>query len=163
MNKIKRTKYQMFLNILSLLVLIGTTLYLIIYWDSIPQKIPGHYNGSGIIDRWGNKNELWIILVIGIIMYIGLSVIEYYPKIWNSGIEDNEINRKQEYSLTREMLVYEKFFLTINFAYLTINSSLSLSLPKWYTLVFVGLSLGVIVIYLIRIILLNRSSREKHI
>lgn len=161
MNKIKATKYQTVLNILSLLVLIGTILYLIIFWNTIPQKIPGHYNGNGIIDRWGNKSELIIPLVIGIIMYLGLSFVERCTKIWNIGVEVNEINREKVYSLTRELLITSKFFLTLNFSFLTINSSLSLNLPNWYTLIFVGLFFVVIVVYTIRLILLNR--KVKHI
>ncbi|MFQ8706495.1 MAG: DUF1648 domain-containing protein [Thomasclavelia sp.] len=161
MNKIKATKYQTVLNILSLLVLIGTILYLIIFWNTIPQKIPGHYNGNGIIDRWGNKSELIIPLVIGIIMYLGLSFVERCTKIWNIGVEVNEINREKVYSLTRELLITSKFFLTLNFSFLTINSSLSLNLPNWYTLIFVGLLFVVIVVYTIRLILLNR--KVKHI
>ena len=161
MNKIKATKYQTVLNILSLLVLIGTILYLIIFWKTIPQKIPGHYNGNGIIDRWGNKSELIIPLVIGIIMYLGLSFVERCTKIWNIGVEVNEINREKVYSLTRELLITSKFFLTLNFSFLTINSSLSLNLPNWYTLIFVGLLFVVIVVYTIRLILLNR--KVKHI
>lgn len=163
MNKIKAAKYQTILNILSLLVWGGTILYLIISWNTIPQKIPGHYNGRGIIDRWGNKSELLIPLVIGIIMYLGLSLIERCPKIWNTGIEVNETNREKVYSLTKGLLVTSKFFLTLNFSFLTINSSLSLSLPNWYTLVFVGLLFVMIIVYIIKFILLSREVKEKHI
>lgn len=94
-------------------------------------------------------------------MYLGLSFVERCTKIWNIGVEVNEINREKVYSLTRELLITSKFFLTLNFSFLTINSSLSLNLPNWYTLIFVGLLFVVIVVYTIRLILLNR--KVKHI
>ncbi len=46
---------------LSLLVVALPFLYLAIVWDDLPDKVPMHWNLKGEIDRYGSKNELWIL------------------------------------------------------------------------------------------------------
>ena len=56
--KIKPTAADVIMEILSLVLMIGVSLYIFIRWSSIPDKIPMHYNFAGEIDRWGGKGEL---------------------------------------------------------------------------------------------------------
>lgn len=49
--KIRRTIPDWILEGISLLVIIGTTFYLIAGWNSFPDRIPVHYNAAGEIDR----------------------------------------------------------------------------------------------------------------
>ena len=60
--KIKKNKYDIITNFLSLLCLVGTVIFLIISWRTISAEIK-------IID----KNSLIVLLVVGWIMFIGLS------------------------------------------------------------------------------------------
>lgn len=54
-------------------VLAGMFLELLIFWGRIPDRIPGHYNGAGAVDRWGSKWELFILPVAGVFMYLVMS------------------------------------------------------------------------------------------
>lgn len=56
--KLQRTKYDVIVNLICILLLVGILIYLGLNWSSIPDKIPGHYNALGVVDRWGNKGEL---------------------------------------------------------------------------------------------------------
>ena len=55
--KIKNSAADIIMEVLGLIMLIGTPLYLFISWPSIPDKLPMHYNFAGEIDRWGGKGE----------------------------------------------------------------------------------------------------------
>ena len=77
--KLKKTRFDILLNVLCLLQLIGITLFLLICWARIPQQIPMHYDLGGNITRWGNKAELIIIPVLAWIMYLLMTVLEYFP------------------------------------------------------------------------------------
>lgn len=147
----KPARYHRILDLVSILIMITTFLYLVLFWSTIPEKIPGHYNSSGLIDRWGNKSELWFIFVIGVLMFLGLSVVEHFLKL---NIETSKSNQEKVYLLTKGLLINNKFVLTINFTYLIINSLLCLNLPGWYNLVFVGVIFIIIIVYLIRLFLL---------
>lgn len=101
------------------------------------------------IDRWGNKSELWFIVVVSVLMFLGLSVVEHFLKL---NIETSESNCEQVYLLTKGLLINNKLELIINFTYFTTNSLLCFNLPSEYNLVFIGVLLIIIIIYLIRCI-----------
>lgn len=54
-------------------ILAGMILGPILCWSRLPDRIPGHYNGAGEIDRWGDKWELLLLPVFGVLMYAFLS------------------------------------------------------------------------------------------
>jgi uncharacterized membrane protein len=62
------------------LILITATpfLYLIYIWNSLPQKVPMHWNLQGEIDRYGSKSELWLIpLMLPLLTYLLFVLIPY--------------------------------------------------------------------------------------
>ena len=91
--KIRRTIPDWILEGISLLVIIGTTFYLIAGWNSFPDRIPVHYNAAGEIDRWGGKGELIFLFVMTWILYIGITLIQRFPQIWNTGVQVTQENR----------------------------------------------------------------------
>lgn len=130
--KIKTTNYHRLMQILSFSMLIGTFLFLIVYWDSIPDKIPAHYNALGEINRFGKKSELLFCPIIALIIYLGISILERYPKAWNTGVNITPENRDFVYSQLKNMIITEKFAVVFTFSFFTIMSALSLPLPLWF-------------------------------
>ena len=63
---VKKHPLDKLMNRLSLVVLLGTAVFLVLYWRDIPQKVPMHFNAAGQIDRWGSKAELLILSLIHI-------------------------------------------------------------------------------------------------
>jgi len=65
------------------LPLIGIVLvpfvYLAIIWNSLPEKVPVHWNYKGEIDRWGDKFSLIIILfLLPVLIYV---LMTFIPRI----------------------------------------------------------------------------------
>lgn len=54
-------------------LLAGMILGPLLFWGRIPDQIPGHYNGAGEVDRWGDKWELLILPVFCVLLYLLLS------------------------------------------------------------------------------------------
>jgi len=71
--------------------------YLIYIWPSLPQKVPMHWNGSGEIDRWGDKSETIILpfLMSGLVYFIFLVI----PKIDPKGKLQNMGNKLNDFRL----------------------------------------------------------------
>lgn len=67
--RVNKTKYEIIANMLCLLLLTGSVIYLCVNWTSIPDKVPGHYNFAGEVDRWGNKKELLFIQALAWVLY----------------------------------------------------------------------------------------------
>lgn len=61
--EIKHNKLDIIAEIFCMFLLIVTTLYTIYMYIQLPEKIPIHYNAAGVIDRYGNKLEIFILLI----------------------------------------------------------------------------------------------------
>lgn len=150
--KNKRSKFNRFMDVFCLILLVGVVLYLIIAWNRIPDKIPGHYNMAGEIDRFGSKKELIVTPIIGWILFIGLSLVERFPQIWNTGVTVTEENKERVYQVILNMLSTLKLIIVVDFVFLTINSSLLTPPPVWFTPAFVILVFATLAIYIIKLI-----------
>lgn len=128
----KSYNYSKILNIICILILISLSIYLLINWASIPNKIPAHYNALGVIDRWGDKSELLILPIISWVLYIMITVIQQFPSIWNTGVKVTEKNREEVYSIIRNMIDILKLVIVCSFTYITINSIYGIELSFWF-------------------------------
>ncbi len=150
--KIKISKYDIFVNLTCLALLIGIVVYLVLFWNRIPDKIPGHYNAAGVVDRWGNKGELFVVPIVAWIMYIGLTILERFPQVWNTGVQVTEENKERVYRILKNMISTEKLLMVAVFIFLTINSSFSIGLPIWFLPVFLILMFGSLILFIISLI-----------
>ncbi len=146
----KKTKYYI-IDILCIALLFGISIYLLIGWGNLPDKIPGHYDALGNIDRWGSKNELIVLPIIAWIMFIGISVLERFPKVWNTGVKVTEENAYRVYSTLYDMIKTLKLMLVIIFSFLTINSIHMNNLPKIFLPIILVLIFGNLIYHLIKL------------
>lgn len=150
--KIAKNKYDIFTTLLSLLCLIGAAVYLIISWDKIPAEIPGHYNAAGEVDKISNKNSLIINLALGWILFIGISVIEKFPQVWNTGIQITEQNKEKVYSILKNMIGTMKLLVALVFSYLTVQTTTGGNLPLLFLPVFLILMFGTIAFFIYKLV-----------
>ncbi len=134
--KVNRTAYHWFADIFCVLLLVGVFLYLIMYWNAIADHVPGHYNADGVVDRWTNKKELFILLAVAWVMYGGITVVEQFPRLWNTGVTITKQNAHRVYATLKNMIVTIKWQMVLAFCVITLYSSLGKGLPKWFLSVF---------------------------
>ncbi len=154
--KIRSRWYDWLAEILCLVLLIGIPVYLILNWSSIPNRIPGHYNAMGEIDRMGNKSELLVLPIITWLMYLGMSVVGRFPTVWNTGVRVTKENKERVYRTIINMLNSMKLTIVAVFSYLSINSSRAVPLTAWFVPVFLILIFGSITFFIIRLIRVSR-------
>ena len=149
--KIERNALDVFEAIVSLASIIGVAAYLILAWNTIPDRIPMHYNAAGEINRWGDKSGLIVLPIISVILYGMITLIERFPQIWNTGVRVTDENRTQVYRLLKNLIACVKMMVLLVFGGLTVLSSLSLNLPIWFLLVFVVLLFGTIAFFIVKL------------
>lgn len=153
--KVKSTGFQYVINGICLVVLAGVFGYLILNWSHLPSQIPAHYDASGAIDRWGNKNELWLCPIISLILFVIFTVIEKYLITWEIKMSNGNIN---SYRIAKDILLLVKMILVIAFSYITINSSGGNKLPNAFTVILVGSIFAVVSVGLILYMRLNKKA-----
>lgn len=149
--KLKKTAWDWITEALSLALVLGTILYLVLMWKSIPDTIPAHYNAAGEVNRWGGKSELLMLPIIGGILYFFITLIQQYPQAWNTGVTVTEENRERVYRILRYLIGTTKLMMLLVFSSLTVLSSLGLALPIWYLGVFLVLLFGSITFFIIQL------------
>ena len=150
--KITRSRYDIIVEILCMLCLLGPVLYLVINWGNIPDEIPGHYNALGQVDRITKKSSIIALPIVTAIMYIGMSAIERFPQAWNTGVTITEENKNRLYRIMKDMLKTTKLLIVVVFSYMTINSAIATQLSPWFLPVFLILMFGSMIYYIVKII-----------
>ena len=148
---VKKHPLDKLMNRLSLVVLLGTAVFLVLYWRDIPQKVPMHFNAAGQIDRWGSKAELLILPVIAWLLYLMMTVVEQLPGAWNTGVKVTEENRERVYALLAHMLSTLKFLTVVLFAWISLCCALTRPLPMWFLPVVLGALFGNMIWWLVRV------------
>ena len=151
------TRYHKFIKYLCILIQAGTVLYLLFIWNSLPDRIPTHYNGSGVIDSFGSRYTIWICPAAMLLMYQFIGLIERHPSWWNTGVTVTKMNAKRVYGTVKNMVVTMKFVLVLVFAYISIWSSTGRNLGAWFLPVSLALTFVPIIIFLI---LLSRAAKK---
>ena len=112
--------------------------------SNLPVSIPIHYNLEGQADGFGEKFNIFTLPVISTLMFIGLSLLNNYPHIFNYQIEITEENATDQYAIATRMLRYLKLIIVVVFgliSYKTIESSENQSdgIGIWFLPLILGL------------------------
>lgn len=155
--KVKYTKFQVVLEIVGLLLIIGMIAFIYIYWNQLPEKIPGHYNAMGEVDRWGSKSEIIISPIVSSLLYIVLTVLSFFPKTWNVGVKITELNREEVYCCTRNLLSLIKVEIVGMFFYTTYYTATAQSLSAYFIPVLLFVVFGTLIYFVIRILQIGKK------
>ena len=99
---------------------IGILLGIIILtqYPDLPDTIPRHFGASGAPDAWGSKKSILVLPLVSIIMYIGLTILNRYPHIFNYPFEITEQNAVRQYEIARSLLCALKAEIVWVFTYI---------------------------------------------
>lgn len=148
--KTRYSKLQLFLEIIGAAILISFFIFLVKSWSSIPERIPGHYNAAGVVDRWGNKNEILLMPIIGAILYLGLTMITFFPEIWNVPMAQSQENKEAVYKCMKTMLISLKVEITAMFFYISFHSVNSMDLPIAFLPIVLIIIFGSLTYFIVR-------------
>ena len=149
--KIKNTRIDWFIEMICILLLGGITLYLILSWSTIPDKIPMHFNVAGQVDRWGNKIEIIFMPIVSWLLYGFITVMEQFPQIWNTGVMITEENAYRVYRILKNMIQITKLLVVIMFFYITICSIFAINMSMWASVIELVLIFGNLIFWLVKL------------
>lgn len=143
--RIKKISFQTLMEFIGVGIWILYIAFLIFNWSSIPQKIPGHYNASGMIDKWSDKGSILILPIIAGIMYIGITVLMLFKQIWNVPAAKNSMNQAKVYKCIETMMILFKVEIVGSFFIITYHSAMAKQLPKIFTMGQLLITLGTLI------------------
>jgi uncharacterized membrane protein len=153
--KIRRTTLDWVIEFIGLFFLIILIALPFIFSGKLPDRIPTHFNIAGEPDGYGSKMTLWILPLTAAIMYIGMTILEAFPYIYNYPVEITPENAVSQYKLGTRLIRILKTTIAILFSFLsyqTMKTALgsAAGLGKVFLPVFLMITFGIIIIYLVR-------------
>lgn len=119
-------------------------------YSTLPDIIPIHYNGAGQADGFGGKGYIFILPLIATILFVGLTILNKFPYIFNYPTQITAENALDQYTNATRLIRYLKFVIVIIFdviAFVTIRSATGhsdglgvLFLPLTMGLIFIPLA-----------------------
>ena len=122
--------------ILGLLVLLGTTVFLVLRWSGIPEQIPAHFAGAGHIDGYESKDSLIGLLVLAWVFWLLMIVLARVPRLLKQNGGFMRVNAIRfggtKLEPTPLSLELTALALALLFGYLTLCSALCRNLGGWF-------------------------------
>lgn len=126
-------------EVLCLVLLLGTVIFLIVFWKNIPDSVPNHFNSAGQIDSYAPKKTLILLPVMMPVLYAVLSLV--------TTIRLRSLGKVTYIPAPSLLFPMMKLALLAGFSYMTVCSALDRPLGAWYLPVFLTLILGPMVVF----------------
>jgi uncharacterized membrane protein len=85
-------------------------------YSSLPDTIPTHFNAAGEADDYGRKASIFGLPVVASLLYIGLTLLNRVPHIFNFPTPVTQDNALPQYTNATRMIRYLKLILVLVFA-----------------------------------------------
>ncbi len=131
----KRPRVKPETGILDRLLMVGTPVLLVVYiiyivriQGDLPEKIPMHFNYKGEPDNWGNRDSIWFLPVLVIMLYATMEAITRIPHLFNYPVEITPENAKRQYTMGIRLIRFINIGIVALFFYLsriTVHASLT--------------------------------------
>ncbi|MDL2256107.1 DUF1648 domain-containing protein [Parabacteroides sp. OttesenSCG-928-K15] len=121
--KIGYTKADILVESCCWICLIIVWLLFFMRYAGLPDIVPVHYNAAGEIDSFGNKEILWILPLTSTLFCILLSLINFFPHLFNYPETITPENAYRQYRNAIQMVRYLKLFLILLFGYIFYQAS----------------------------------------
>lgn len=116
--QIPKTTLEKWHDVLGILILLSMMGYIAIVWPQLPEKFAAHINAAGEVDGWGGKGGLLPLPIIGVVLYVGLTMVSKIPHTFNYLREITPENAPRQYLLARLMVSWLKVLVVALFAFL---------------------------------------------
>ena len=143
----KFTKVQLILETFSLLLLLFLCVYILSNWAAIPQTVPSHFDFTGTPDGWSSKYSLLFLLTVCFLLYALLTVVSFFPAIWNVPVTVTEENKELVYRDMRNLLLAVKAEIITAFTYIMFGTIRYGKLSPYFLPVFLIALFGTIITF----------------
>lgn len=128
---------------------------LIIEYPELNKKVPTHFGANGMPDAWGSKSSLFILPIVAIVLYAGLTILNRFPHLFNYPLTITEQNAEKQYQYAKTMISALKLttvglFLYIQLQTINVANKTQIGLGTHFLIVLIiGLFLPIIAYFVV--------------
>ena len=155
-------KRHLLLELLTFVALLSFILFFALQWQTISEPLPSHFGFSGQPNSWGDKSSLLVSLIIGMAIYIMISVIELFPRIWNFPVQLTEQNREKLITIALDSFILLKLVIVLAFGMINYWTITAHALPVWFLPLFLVILFGGVAFFIWKMVRYNsRLAKNK--
>lgn len=164
---LKRGPFELAIEAICVLVLVGTAGLIAMSWPTLPASIPHHFDFAGNADAWGARWVVLLLPAISLAIYLMLTWVARHPHRFNYPWPITIDNAASQYRIAQSMILMLKAETMILFGYLTWSVIRSAASPSatglgWLFLPFVvGAVFATIAIHLVAAARQMTANRRK--
>jgi uncharacterized membrane protein len=152
--KLKKNSYDYIWEILGYLGALALILLPLYYYNKLPNEIPVHFGPGGEPDSYKSKNNIWVVSLLGIALFVALNIVNRFPHAFNYMVKITEENAEDEYQRTTRLIRYLNTIIVLMFLYICYTSieialGNAIKLNVFYMIVFIALIFGLMIWYLL--------------
>jgi len=106
-----------FIGVIGIICLFALPIY---YFNDLPSRLPKHFNALGQADLYGNKNIIWFLPALGLILYVGMTILNKYPHFFNYPTKLTNENAERLYKKGTKTIRFLKVIVILSFAFLNL-------------------------------------------
>jgi uncharacterized membrane protein len=149
-----KTKIEVLHDIISIVVLVSTFVYLYSKCSFISNTIPIHFKTSGEVDGWGSKYFLTGLPLLSLLLLLLFTILRKFPHKFNYLVEITPENAYRQYLNARLLTSWVQVEIVIMFSYFQwefIHAAMgNSSSPVVNFLAFIFVIVGTSIIFIIR-------------
>ena len=119
------------------------------FYNQLPDQIPYHYNFHGQPNAYSGKDFIWLLPLVGLVLYVLLSFVSRYPHTFNYPVQITRENVYRVYRIGVRSMRIIKVAIIIIFAALnfrTIQIGLKMNLDLGVFLLPLGLFIIIVIV-----------------
>jgi len=120
-HKIPPDKIDLFVELITLVLLLITFSLPILYYSKLPDEIPIHFNLKGIADGFADKHFIFLLPLLTAGQFLLLKYLNKNPHKYNYPRPITEENAIDQYTAATKMIRMLNLFCTALFSYLTVH------------------------------------------
>jgi uncharacterized membrane protein len=113
--KLELTQADKIAEIIGWLLIFAVWSLTVINYQSLPDIIPTHYNGAGVADGFGDKWTILTLPLVATILFVGLTILNRFPHVFNYPTEITEDNALRQYTIATRLIRYLKVIIIVIF------------------------------------------------
>ena len=116
--KIARTSADWLMEIAGVVLLLLLMGMPVFYYSELPELVPRHYNALGEPDAYSDKATLWVLPLVGTVLFVGLLILSRFPHVFNYLEEITEQNAPRQYRMAARMVRILNLVVVAAFAFI---------------------------------------------
>jgi uncharacterized membrane protein len=122
---IKPTRTDKLAESLAYAFLAATFIVALNAYFTLPETVPVHFNIKGEADGFGSKVSILPLPLISVIMFVGMTILNRYPWVFNYPVKITEENVLKQYTAAVRLMRWLKLSLVLVFFLITAGMSFS--------------------------------------